>query len=304
MRFENEKIPSFYQDIQEVGLEFGFGEKISPRLGAAYDLFGDGRVKVFGSYGRYYDWTKYELARGTFGGDIWKQYYRTLDDPTIVNSVNLSNMPGRDIWGAASGYQDHRVPSFGADQIDPNIKPMSQDSYSAGLEYQLGRQSVVGVNYIHNNLNRTIEDVGQIVDGSEVYTYGNPGEGILTNALVSTQTPPFNIPKPKRQYDAVQLTFNRRFSDNWFLGGSYVYSRLYGNYAGIASSDEIRTPTLGLVFGVRSSGPISARKRGSDSRRPGVFAQPGCIAWNTTPAAPRCFDQSSLSTTWARLALA
>ena len=268
IRLENEKIPSFYRDIQEYGVEFGFGEKIAPRIGAAYDLFGDGRMKLFGSYGRYYDWTKYELARGTFGGDIWKQYYRPLDDASIINSINLSNMPGRDIWGSASGYQDHRVPSFGSDQIDPDIKPMSQDSYSAGFEYQLGRQSVFGINYIHNDLVRTIEDVGQIVDGSEVYTYGNPGEGILENALISTLTPPFKIPKATRTYDAVQFTFNRRFSDNWFLGSSYVWSRLYGNYAGIASSDEIRTPTLGLVFG-------ADQQQNTQSFRPGGNANRG-----------------------------
>ena len=47
-------------------------------------MFGDGRMKLFGSYGRYYDWTKYELARGTFGGDIWKTYYRALDDPSVI----------------------------------------------------------------------------------------------------------------------------------------------------------------------------------------------------------------------------
>jgi hypothetical protein len=29
------------------------------------------------------------------------------------------------------------------------------------------------------------------------------------------------------------------------MGGSYVWSRLYGNYAGLQNSDEIRTPTLG-----------------------------------------------------------
>ena len=37
--------------------------------------------KISGSYGRYYDWTKYELARGTFGGDVWTTRYRSLDDP-------------------------------------------------------------------------------------------------------------------------------------------------------------------------------------------------------------------------------
>jgi hypothetical protein len=197
---------------------------------------------VFGSYGRYYDWTKYELSRGSFGGDIWQVYYRTLDDPNVVPTVNLSNMPGRDLWGSASGFRDRRVPNF--ESVDPAIKPMSQDSINAGMEYQLGRNSVLTVNYIHNDLVRTIEDIGLLVNGDEVYLYANPGEGSATNALVSTATAPFNIPKPVRTYDAVQLSMNRRFSNNWFFGGSYVWSRLYGNYAGIANSDEIRAPWI------------------------------------------------------------
>jgi hypothetical protein len=259
VRLEDEKIPAFRE--RKTAIEFGWGEKIAPRLGAAYDLWGDGRVKLFGSYGRYFDWTKYELARGTFGGDIWQQYWRALDDPNVIPNVNLGNMPGRDILGASSGFVDWRIPAFGEDVFDPNVKPMSQDSFSGGVEYQLAQSMVLSVNYIHNELIRTIEDVGRLVEGSEVYTYGNPGEGILTNALLSTATTPFNIPKPKRKYDALQLSLNRRFANNWFLGGSYVLSRLWGNYAGIASSDEIRTP------GFSSFG--ADQQQGSQSFRPG-----------------------------------
>ena len=71
LRTENEMIPSFKTDILENAIEFGMGDKIAPRLGASYDVLGDGRFKVYGSWGRYYDWTKYELARGSFGGDTW-----------------------------------------------------------------------------------------------------------------------------------------------------------------------------------------------------------------------------------------
>jgi hypothetical protein len=265
VRFENEKIPSFRPDLQENAIEFGMGDKIAPRLGAAYDLFGDGRAKIFGSYGRYYDWTKYELSRGSFGGDIWKVYYRSLDDASQVFSLNLNNMPGRDLWGSASGFRDRRVPNF--QSVDPEIKPMSQDSISAGFEYQLARSTSMTVNYIHNNLVRTIEDIGLLVDGDEVYLYANPGEGTAVDALVSTATPGFNIPKPKRQYDALQVALNRRFADNWFLGGSYVLSRLYGNYSGIQNSDEIRTPTNGLVFSTDQQSAGSTFRFGGNANR-------------------------------------
>ncbi len=97
--------------------------------------------------------------------------------------------------GSALGYTDWRIPSFTEDALDPDMKPMSQDSYSGGLEYQLAPTTVLAVNYIHNNLIRTIEDVGQLIDGSEVYTYGNPGEGLVEAAFVSTATTPFNVPR-------------------------------------------------------------------------------------------------------------
>jgi hypothetical protein len=265
VRLENETIPSFRPDLQKNAIAFGFGDKIAPRIGAAYDVFGDGRAKLFGSYGRYYDWTKYELSRGSFGGDIWKVYYRSLDDPTQVFNLSLNNMPGRDLWGSSTGFRDRRVPNF--DSVDPAIKPMSQDSFNVGLEYQLGMATVATVNYVHNNLVRTIEDLGVLVDGNEVYLYANPGEGTARTAAVSTLTPIFQVPKAKRQYDALQFSLIRGFSRNWFMGGSYVWSRLFGNYSGIQNSDEIRTPTLGLAFGADQQQAGSVFRLGGNANR-------------------------------------
>jgi Carboxypeptidase regulatory-like domain len=265
VRLESETIPSFRPEIRAHAIRFGFGDKIAPRVGAAYDLFGNGRAKVFGSYGRYYDWTKYELSRLSFGGDIWKVYYRSLDDPTHVLTLNLSHMPGRDLWGSPEGYRDRRVPNF--DSVDPAIKPMSQDSYSVGAEYQLGGTSVVTLNYVHNDLVRTIEDIGLLVNGNEVYLYANPGEGAAKDALISTATSAFTVPKAKRQYDALQVSMVRGFSRNWFMGGSYVWSRLYGNYSGLQNSDEIRTPTLGLGYTADQQQAGSVFRLGGNANR-------------------------------------
>jgi hypothetical protein len=265
VRLENETIPSFRPDLQKNAIAFGFLDKIAPRAGAAYDVFGNGRTKVYGSYGRYYDWTKYELSRGSFGGDIWKVYYRALDDPAQVFKLSLANMPGRDLWGSATGFRDRRVPNF--ESVDPSIKPMSQDSFNVGFEHQLGMMTVASINYVHNSLVRTIEDIGLLVDGNEVYLYANPGEGIAKSALVSTATPSFPVPKATRQYDALQVSMIKGFSQNWFMGGSYVWSRLFGNYSGIQNSDEIRTPTLGLAFGADQQQAGSVFRLGGNANR-------------------------------------
>jgi hypothetical protein len=239
LRAEHEQIPTFRPDIQEYAFEFGWGEKLAPRLGLAYDVRGDGKLKLSASYGRYFDWTKYELARGSFGGDTWTTRYRTLDDPDPTR-LSRAALTGTNLWTSEpDSFQDHRIPSFGDDSIDPDIKPMSQDVWNAGVEYQVANNTVVGLNYIHTDLNRTIEDVGSLVNGSEVYLYCNPGEGLCATAFTTGATAPFANPKAMRKYDAVELSVNRRFSHNWFLGGSYVWSRLYGNYSGTVSTDEV-----------------------------------------------------------------
>ena len=63
--------------------------------------------------------------------------------------------------------------------------------------------------------------------------------------LLPGDTAPYATPKPLRQYDAVDLTISRRFSNNWFGSANLTISRLYGNYSGLANSDEITTPTTG-----------------------------------------------------------
>jgi outer membrane receptor protein involved in Fe transport len=260
VRTERETIPSFRTDIKDEAFEFGFGKKIAPRLGATYDVLGNGRLKAYGSWGRYYDWVKYELARGSFGGDTWLVNYRSLDT-LDVNSLNLSNMPGRDLWG---GARDRRVPNF--DTIDPDLKPMFQDSTNLGMEFQLTPTTAFGVNYVHNKLTRAIEDVGSLdATGNEVYFAANPGEGVATTMFVTGLTAPFNTPKPLRQYDALDITLSRRFSNNWFGSANLTISRLYGNYAGLANSDEIQTPTTGVSS-------ATAQQQGGSISRPGTAA--------------------------------
>ena len=58
LRTEDEIVPSFRREIADYAFKFGFQDKIAPRVGASLDVFGDGRVKVYASWGRYFDWVK------------------------------------------------------------------------------------------------------------------------------------------------------------------------------------------------------------------------------------------------------
>ena len=261
LRSENETIPSFLPHVRDVAFQFGFAEKLAPRLGASYDVRGDGRLKVYGSWGRYYDWTKYELPRGAFGGETWHSFYRSLDTLDVY-ALSLANMPGRDLWGSATGFRDRASPNF--DAIAPDIKPMYQDSLHAGVEWQITPMSVLGVHVVHNALGRTIEDLGAVVNGDAVYAIANPGEGSTTIARPSGPTRPFPMPKAVRRYDAVDVAVNRRFSNRWFASASLTVSRLYGNYAGLASSDEIATPTTRGAFATPQQQGGSLARTGSN----------------------------------------
>lgn len=244
LRTELETIPSFTREAtkQELGhdyaIRFGWEQKLAPRLGASFDVFGNGRMKVFGSWGRYFDWTKFELVRGSFGGDVWQEWWYSLDTFDIF-SLGLDNLQGRNLWGPGDSFQDHRTP-LDANALDPDLKPMFVTNMVLGVEYQINPQLSFSAHYKRSRLNRTIEDIGRLVDGNEVYTIGNPGEGKFeweTNHYGAT--PDFKMPKPSRRYDALELSVNRRFSNSWFLGANYTYSRLRGNYAGLSSTDEI-----------------------------------------------------------------
>ncbi|HWI18159.1 MAG TPA: TonB-dependent receptor [Vicinamibacterales bacterium] len=252
IRTEQEKVPTYTtgDDIPEFGLEFPFSQKIAPRVGFAYDVKGDGRWKVFGSWGTFYDIFKLELPRGSFGGDKWLEYYYTLDSfdwqqliTTVGSSANCPPAcPGRLIRGPV----DFRHPSFGSDAIDPDIKPMKMQEATAGVEHQLSDLMALSVRYVHKQIDRAIEDTGSLdAQGNEIYVIANPGEG-----LTELAHPGVAMPLPVRDYDSVEFAFDKRMSNNWYLRASYLWSRLYGNYSGLSQSDENgrTSPNVGRLY--------------------------------------------------------
>jgi len=248
VRFENEFLPPYRKEQGGIKIanpvSFGWGEKVAPRLGAAWDLKGDGTWKVSGSFGLFYDVMKYDVALGAFGGETYLSNYYRLDNPN-VKALSKAN-PGA--GGALIARFDNRlVPLNAAGQLaglDPNLKPYSMRQFIARLDHRLTRRITAGVRYTHNDLLHVIEDIGVLgADNNSVFLYGNPGEGLTRNDprhVFDGKTPngqEFLVPKAKRQYDGIEFRLGGRLN-NLMWTASYTWSRLFGNYSGLANSDE------------------------------------------------------------------
>lgn len=244
VRAESEDVPMYRLD--GTFIDFGYGDKLSPRLGFAYDLFGTGRTKVYGSYGTFFDVTKLEWPRGSSGGDRWVDYHFELNDfDWTKNICDVGNNTTADRPDCPAGTfiaaSDRRFfdPADVASTLDPNIKPMETREYSLGGEHSLTATTSLGLRYVHKELVRTIEDMGVLVGDDEIYIYGNPGSGL------STTLGAVAMPKAVRDYDAVEFEATKRFSSALSVHASYTWSRLYGNYSGLANSDEVIARTVG-----------------------------------------------------------
>ena len=249
MRFDKEHVPTFAAG--NPGISFGFGQKAAPRLGASWDALGNGKLKLYGSFGYFYDIMKYELPRGSFGGDYWHDCAYAIDDPNVFSTI----VPVRDSdnhycpsTGEATGTitragrfianEDFRLPVNDVSQgptglIDPNLKPMKQHEMVIGADWGITRNLAFEARWSRKRLDDTIEDAGTILPNGEQYYLVNPGKGI--NVTTCDGCPP--NPVASRRYDGIEFRLTRASTEKWFGTVSYTYSRLYENYSGLTATD-------------------------------------------------------------------
>ena len=149
--------------------------------------------------------------------------------------------------------------------VAPGVKPYRQHEYVGGVDYQIAKNVALEARYDRRRLDHVIED-SSLADPNlfELYTVVNPGEGVnrtidgYANYLTSlgpafgvpgmafNSISPFGtcptcppMPKAIRNYDGVEVRVTKSTSRGWAGMFSYTYSRLYGNYTGLTTTDQV-----------------------------------------------------------------
>lgn len=150
--------------------------------------------------------------------------------------------------------------------IAPGVKPYRQHEYVFGVDYQIAKDWAFEARYDRRRLDHVIEDASLSDPANfEIYTIVNPGEGVnatipgYANFLGSLGSAygiaglafdpasffasgtcascPHN-PKAVRDYDGVELRLSKGTSHGWAGMFSYTWSRLWGNYTGLTTTDQ------------------------------------------------------------------
>lgn len=190
-------------------------DPVAPRIGFVWTLDQNSQTIIKAHFGDYYS--------SLIGGQFFFLNENTYTT-TIYQQIN-SDGQWVEIYRLHDTYLEPR---------DRKFKQPSVRQFSIGVDHVLAGDIPVGVHYIHRRFGNILEDVGS--GDFEPLPFVNPltGETITVFRLVGQDVTLFysNQPGLHREYNALEIFSSKQFGKKLSLSGSFVFSRLTGNYPG------------------------------------------------------------------------
>ncbi len=214
-------------------------DTIVPRLGAAFDVRGDGKLKLEGTYSHYAG--SYNLS--LFGSN------QGAGNPSLVYALYVG--PPGEGQDFAPGFDPQNyfflgsfLPAANA-FFDPNLSSPTVKEFTLGAGTQLGQKGYAKLVYTWRDLRSIVDDFITFDQGTVEVT--TPSQCIECAGPFLLDRVVFrNTSEPKREYRGVQLQASYRLTDRWTMAGHYtVQLRNHGNYEG----ENTNQPGIPSSFG-------------------------------------------------------
>ena len=227
---------------------------LSPRIGLNYDLFGDGKTSLRASFSIYSE-----------GMPV--MYYQTVH-PWRESGMNfgwwdnngngIPDAPPLDDYYQYGGKSALEMsPDYYKEKLATSYTPPRHDEWTLAVHHELFKDFRLGLQFFYKKKINAVDDaLYDPITDKYWYTYDQAPEWwvpftttvpavddypaeTFTMYFMSNDAPTddqfyqfANIPESKRDYRALELTFDKRYSNGWSLGGSVVWSKTRGNNSG------------------------------------------------------------------------
>ena len=225
-----------------------FTTDIAPRLGATWDVNGDGESKIYATVGRYY----LPVANNTIGraaagkSDITTAYKFTGVDAATGAPLGITPLAGN-LADSQQVSSTPRIPDQGLFQAQ-EAEPFSKDEYIIGYDQVLSDEYTLGIKGTYRTVATALDDYcGSyrsadcvlVNPGSDMSWYKDAnGDGISdANSLQSYSANTLQLPKAENEYIAIDTQISYR-DDKLNYTFAYTWSKSDGNFEGAIKSDN------------------------------------------------------------------
>jgi outer membrane receptor protein involved in Fe transport len=198
---------------------------VSPRLGAIYDVFGNGRLRLDANYGKYVGRLAETVAgSGSSAGNpaTLRFAYAGPDLPLMDSRLAIQHAFE---WFLANGGLNRAVISQSIPGVNTRLEGQLQSpsmrEITVGAGTQIGSKGFVRVDYINRDWSNFYAQFDTLAIGTVISNGARTDLNLIGNSAV-----------PTRKYQGVQFQAQYQLPKGFGMGGNYTYSKLRGNVDG------------------------------------------------------------------------